>query len=598
MTLEEYKALDISIPTDAGVYRYYDKDDKLLYVGKAKNLRKRVSSYFVQKKYQSGRIKLLVKKINRIEFTVTNSEKDALLLENSLIKNHKPKYNIQLRDDKTYPYVVIKNERFPRVFLTRKVIKDGSEYLGPFASVSQVKTILNISKQLFPLRTCSLKLSKENIENKKFKVCLEYHIENCKGPCEGYQSESEYSEYIEQIRMIIKGNIAPVKRFLNQEMQNAAESLDFEKAESFKEKINKLEDYQSKSTIVSTSIVNLDVFSIIEYDEYAFINYIKIINGSIILSKNIRLKKSLDESKEELLEFAVNYLRLEFKSNAKEVVLPFKVKSSEQDFKQTIPIIGDKLKLLKLSNKNAALDKHQYIERKNKNKKKFDENKTLSKLKEEMRLKQYPKRIECFDNSNFQGSSPVASMVCFIDGKPAKKEYRHYNIKTVEGPDDFASMKEIVFRRYKRLLDSKKSLPQLILIDGGKGQLNAAKEALEELELMNEVQLASIAKRLEEIYLPNDPVPLHISKASPSLKLLQYLRDEAHRFAITFHRNKQQKKSLDTQLNHIKGIGVNTMEKLLSKYKSIQKIKRAPKEELVLLIGQHKTKVLLDNLTD
>lgn len=598
MTPEEFKALDISLPTEAGVYRYFDKENNLLYVGKAKNIRKRVSSYFAGKKHFSGRIKLLVRKIQKVEFTVTNSEKDALLLENSLIKSLKPKYNIQLRDDKTYPYVVIKNERFPRVFLTRKLLNDGSEYLGPFASVYQVKTILNIAKQLFPLRTCNLKLSEENINQGKFKVCLEFHIDNCKGPCENYQSEEEYLEFIEQIRLILKGNIAPVRKYLNQNMVNAAEKFDFEKAESLKQKINHLENYQSKSTVVSTSIRDLDVFSIIEYDDRAFINYLKIINGAIISSKNIRLKKSLDESTEELLEFAITYLRLEFRSSSKEVIVPFTLKNIDDGVKQSIPVIGDKFKLLKLSEKNAAIDKQQYIERKNKNKKKFDENTTLKKIQEDLRLKQYPKRIECFDNSNFQGSSPVASMVCFINGKPAKKEYRHFNIKTVTGPDDFASMKEIVLRRYKRQLAANKELPQLILIDGGKGQLNAAKEALEELDLLKTIQLASIAKRLEEIYLPNDPVPLHISKASTSLKLLQYLRDEAHRFAITFHRNKQQKKSLDTKANHIEGIGEITMNKLLSKYKSLEKIKRAPKEELVLLIGKKKTEIIINNLID
>ncbi|MEX2588913.1 MAG: excinuclease ABC subunit UvrC [Chitinophagales bacterium] len=598
MSPEEFKNLNLNIPNDAGVYRYYDEEDCLLYVGKAKNLKKRVRSYFVNKKYDSARIKLLIRKIRRIEFSVTNTEKDALLLENSLIKSHQPKYNIQLKDDKSYPYVVIKNEQFPRVFLTRKIVKDGSEYLGPFASVTQVRTVMQVIRQLYPLRTCSLNLSKENIEKEKYKVCLEYHIDNCLGPCEGLQNERDYNKYIEQIRMILKGNIAPVKRFLKEEMQTAAEQLQFEKAENIKEKISYLEKYQSKSTIVSTSISDLDVFSFIEYDERAFVNYIKIINGSIVLTKNILLKKGLDESKEELLLFAITHLRSEFKSRSKEVIVPFEIKIENPDFKQVVPVIGDKHKLLQLSNKNAAIEKQQYIERKNKNKKKYKERTTLLQLKEDLRLKQYPNRIECFDNSNFQGSSPVASMVCFINGRPAKKEYRHYNIKTVTGPDDFASMKEIVYRRYNRLLKEQKELPQLILIDGGKGQLNAAVEAVKELDLYKTIQVASIAKRLEEIYLPNDPVPLHISKASASLKLLQYLRDEAHRFAITFHRKKQSKKSMETELDQIKGIGKETVEKLLKEYRSYKKIKRAPKEELVSLIGQRKTELLVQHFKD
>lgn len=593
----DFEALKLTIrtiPQKPGIYKYFDKEDKILYVGKAKNLRKRVASYFNKKKHDSGKTHILVKKIVRIEFVVVETEQDALLLENVLIKTLQPKYNVQLKDDKSYPYICIKKERFPRIFLTRNVIKDGSEYLGPYTSITRVRTILELIRHLFQLRNCTFNLSEKNIEADKFKVCLEYHIGNCKGPCQNLQSEADYMDTISQVRSILKGNIASVIRFLKQQMNTFAENYEFEKAQAIKVKLDLLQDYQSKSTVVNPKINNVDVFNLDETEKRAYVSYLKVVNGSIIQAKILELTKKLDETPEELLVLSINEFRQQFKSNSEEFITPFKIKFPDKNIKITVPQIGDKKKLLELAQKNAFYYRKQQLakaeQRKTSTERQFE---VLNQLKKDLHLTELPQHIECFDNSNLQGSYPVASMVIFRDGKPAKKEYRHFNIKTVVGPDDFASMTEVVGRRYRRLLDENRTLPQLIVIDGGKGQLSAAVTALKELDIEGKIAIIGIAKKLEEIYVPNDPYPLHIDKRSQSLKLIQQLRNEAHRFAITFHRQKRAKGTFQSELEQISGIGEKTAAKLFNHFKSFKKIKAANEAELTAVVSLKQAKAVL-----
>lgn len=582
---DKQKEVIASLPDSPGIYRYYNRDEELIYVGKAKSLKKRVSSYFNKQSQYNRKTEKLVSEIAKIEFTMTNSEFDALLLENNFIKQNQPKYNILLKDDKTFPYLCILKERFPRIIYTRKYIPKQGEYFGPYTSVVSMKAVLELVRQLYSIRTCSLLLSKENVEQKKFKVCLEFHIGNCKGPCEGLQEESDYLEDIIQARNILKGDLRVVEDEFHSRMQNASQALEFEKAALYKHKLELLEKFQTKSLVVNRKLTDIDVITITSSEVNAFINYLQIKEGSIIFSKNIEVKKKLDETDEDILSLVVQELRSTYRSNNPEVYtnLPVTVKSDE--FENIIPQIGDKKKLVDLSLKNALyLKKEKEIDREEQKSKK---NKVLHIMQENLRLLNYPKIIECFDNSNFQGTNPVASMVRFVDGKPDKKGYRHFNIKTVTGPDDFASMKEIVGRRYKRIMEEEGEYPQLIIVDGGKGQLSSACEALQELGLYGKIPIIGIAKRLEEIYYPEDSVPLLISKKSPALLLIQRIRDEAHRFAITFHRQKRSKNTFVTEIENIPGIGKKTADKLLAHFKSVKKIKEADMEELIKIAGEN-----------
>ncbi len=577
-----------SLPDSPGIYRYYNRDGELIYVGKAKSLKKRVSSYFNKQSQYNRKTEKLVSEIAKIEFTITNSEFDALLLENNFIKQNQPKYNILLKDDKTFPYLCILKERFPRIIYTRKYIPKQGEYFGPYTSVVSMKAVLELVRQLYSIRTCSLFLSKENVEQKKFKVCLEYHIGNCKGPCEGLQDEAEYLEDITQARNILKGDLSVVEDVFMGRMQKAAQELEFEKAALYKHKLELLEKFQTKSLVVNRKLTNIDVITITSSETNSFINYIQIKEGSIIFSKNIEVRKKLDEADEDILSLVVQELRSTYRSNNPEVFtnLPLTVKSD--DFENVVPQIGDKKKLVDLSLKNALyLKKEKEID---KEEQKSRKNKVLHIMQENLRLLNYPKIIECFDNSNFQGTSPVASMVRFVDGKADKKGYRHFNIKTVVGANDFASMKEIVGRRYKRIMEEEGEYPQLIIVDGGKGQLSSACEALQELGLYGKIPIIGIAKKLEEIYYPEDPLPLLISKKSPALLLIQRIRDEAHRFAITFHRQKRSKSTFVTEIESIPGIGKKTADKLLAHFKSIKKIKEAELEELIKIAGEKTAK--------
>lgn len=574
-----------SLPDAPGIYRFYNADGTLIYVGKAKGLKKRVTSYF-SKNHDSRKTEKLVSEISRIEYTIANSEFDALLLENNFIKQNQPKYNILLKDDKTFPYLCILKERFPRIISTRKYIEGSGEYFGPYTSVVSMKNVLDLIRQLYSIRTCSLLLTPENIQQKKFKVCLEYHIGNCKGPCEGLQEEAEYLEDIAQARNILKGQLSVVEKHFKDRMLSASEELLFERAEYYKTKLFYLEKFQTKSLIVNRKITDIDVITIVSSEQEAFVNYFQIIEGSIVFSKNVEIKKKLDETDEDLISNAFQEISSE-QLNRNVTVLsnvPLSYKSEELD--NQVPQIGDKKHLVSLSLKNALyLKSKKEVEKEEKRSKK---NEVLEILQKDLRLQQLPAIIECFDNSNIQGTTPVASMVRFVDGKPDKAGYRHFNIKTVEGPNDFASMKEIVGRRYKRLIEENKPLPSLIIVDGGKGQLSSACEALQELELYGRLPIIGIAKKLEEIYYPEDPLPLHIHKKSPGLLLIQRIRDEAHRFAITFHRQKRSKASFTTEMESIKGIGKQTADLLLSRYKSWKKIKEIPREELIALIGQKK----------
>ncbi len=580
------------LPDSPGVYQFYDKDNKLLYIGKAKSLKKRVMSYFRDDVNVNGKTKVMVRKIADVRILVVDSEMDALLLENSLIKKHQPRYNVNLKDDKTYPWICIKNEPFPRIFSTRKIIRDGSEYFGPFTPVRMINTLLELISQLYKLRTCNLNLTEEKIKKKKFKICLEYHIGNCKGPCEGLQSLNDYDQSIKEIKLILKGNINMVIQHLKPLMNKYSSEFNFEEAQSIKEKIEMLEKYKSKSVVVNPSIHNIDVFSIITEEHTAFVNFLRVMNGSIIQGHTIEIKKKLDETQEELLELAIADLRNRFHSDANEILVPIEMSLALENVTFNVPKIGDKKHLLMLSESNVR----NYIRERDLHDEKLNpENRVLrlmEKMKKDLRLKNLPRHIECFDNSNFQGAYPVAAMSVFRNGKPSKKEYRHYNIKTVEGPDDFASMEEVIFRRYKRMLDEAQPLPDLIVIDGGKGQLSSAMNSLEKLELNGKIPIIGIAKKLEEIYYPGDSAPLYIDKKSETLRIIQHLRDEVHRFGITHHRNRRSKGVVKTELSEIKGIGDGTAQTLLLHFKSVKKIKDATAEELSEIVGKAKAKVV------
>ena len=581
------------IPEKSGVYRYYDKNEALLYVGKAKNLKKRVSSYF-KKKQEHGKTKVLISKIQDIQYVVVPTEIDALLLENNLIKKHQPKYNVALKDGKTYPWICIKNEPFPRIFQTRNVIKDGSAYFGPYTSVRLVKTLLDFFHQLYPLRNCSLSLTDKNINTKKFKVCLEYHIGNCLGPCEDKQTTEEYQLGINHIQQIIKGDIKSVTQHLKTAMLHFSEKMEFEKAQSVKDKIDLLNNYQAKSTIVNPKINDVDVFTILSDEDTAFVNYLKINSGAIIQAHTLELNKKLNETEEELLQLAIIELRQRFESTSKTIYCSHSLENVWEDLSITIPKIGDKKKLIDLSLRNAKYMQLDKQKRKINNIEKQDNKRILEQMQKDLHLKYRPRHIECFDNSNIQGTNPVAACVVFKNARPSKKDYRHFNIKTVVGPDDFASMEEVVYRRYKRLLEEEQPLPELIVVDGGKGQLSSAVKSLDKLKLRGKIAIIGIAKRLEEIYFPGDSVPLYLDKRSESLKLIQQLRDEAHRFGITHHRKQRGKDILGTSFDKIDGIGPKTVELLISHFGSVKKVMEAKKEELEKLIGKVKSKKIYE----
>lgn len=581
-----------TLPNSPGVYQYFDKNDVIIYVGKAKNLKKRVASYFT-KNHENAKTRILVRKISYIKHIVVNTETDALLLENNLIKKYQPRYNILLKDDKSYPWICIKKERFPRVFMTRRVIKDGSEYFGPYTSVRTVKVLLDLIKELYPLRTCNYDLSEAKIKAGKYKVCLEYHLGNCKGPCEGFQTEVQYDQTIKAIRNIIKGNFKESLDKFHEMMTDFAANMKFEEAQKIKEKVQLLSNYQAKSTIINPSINNVDVFSIISDESYGYANFFKIANGAIIQSHTTEIKKKLEETDKELLELFIVEIRQRFNSVSKEIYVPFKVDLGDT-VKVTVPKLGDKKRIVELSERNAKyyrqeqfkqikiVDPDRHVKR------------IMAQMQKDLRLKSEPRHIECFDNSNIQGTHPVAACVVFKDGKPSKKEYRHYNIKTVEGPDDFASMEEVVFRRYKRLLTEDQPLPQLIVIDGGKGQLSSALKSLDVLGLRGKIAIIGIAKRLEEIYYPGDSIPMYLDKKSETLKIIQFLRNEAHRFGITFHRNKRSKSAIQSELEQVPDIGKQTIITLLKKFKSAKRVKNATFEELKEEVGNSRARKIFD----
>ena len=584
MSISESIELQLkTLPNAPGVYQYFDNDNKIIYVGKAKDLKKRVTSYFT-KTQENGKTRVLVKKIVDIKHIVVNTETDALLLENNLIKKHKPRYNVLLKDDKSYPWICIKKERFPRVFMTRNVIKDGSEYFGPYTSVRTVKVLLDLIKDLYPLRTCSFDLSEKSIEERKYKVCLEYHLKNCKGACEDLETELNYNESIKEIRNIVKGNFKESLEKFQQVMFDFATKMEFEEAQKIKEKLNLLSNYQSKSTIVNPSINNVDVFSIISDETHGYANFLKISNGSIIQSHTTEIKKKLDESDQELLELFIVEIRQRFNSQSPEIYVPFKVDLGDQ-VKVTIPKLGDKKRIVELSERNAKYYRQEQFKQIKIVDPERHVNRIMAQMKKDLRLSEEPKHIECFDNSNIQGTNPVAACVVFKDGKPSKNDYRHYNIKTVEGPDDFASMEEVVYRRYSRLLSENEPLPQLIVIDGGKGQLSSALKSLDLLGLRGKIAIIGIAKRLEEIYYPGVPIPMYLDKKSESLKIIQYLRNEAHRFGITFHRNKRSKSAIQSELEQIPDVGKQTITTLLRTFKSAKRVKEASFEEIQESIG-------------
>lgn len=582
-----------SLPSAPGVYQYFDKNDRILYVGKAKNLKKRVSSYF-NKQHDSYRIAVMVKKIVSIKHIVVDSETDALLLENNLIKKLQPRFNVMLRDDKTYPWLCIKKERFPRVYLTRKMIKDGSEYFGPYPSVKAVKILLELIKGLYQLRTCNYDLSSEKIETGKYKVCLEYHLGNCQGPCEDYQSEETYQEQITAIRNIVKGNFKDSLDNFKQQMQDYAENWQFEEAERIKKKIVALEKYQAKSTVVNPKITNVDVFSIMSDEGYAYVNFLQLVHGAIIRSHTIELKKRLNETDEELLSLGIIEIRQRFNSESKEIYVPFPVNVGEE-MKVSVPKLGDKKAIVDLSMRNAKYFRMERFKQMKIVDPDRHTNRLMAQMKQDLRLSEEPRHIECFDNSNIQGTNPVAACVVFKDGKPSKKDYRKFNIKTVEGANDFASMEEVVYRRYRRLLEEDEPLPQLIIVDGGKGQLSSGVKALERLGLRGKIAIIGIAKRLEELFYPGDQYPLYLDKKTETLKVIQYLRNEAHRFGITFHRDKRSKNAVGTELNNIEGIGEKTAIELLKEFRSVKRIKKATLAELSNLIGNAKAKLIFNH---
>lgn len=587
------KALQ-KIPPKPGVYQYWDVSGELIYIGKAKNLKNRVSSYFNKDSFRiNAKTRVLVSKIANITFTIVDTEIDAWLLENSLIKKHQPRYNVLLKDDKTYPWIVIKNERFPRIYWTRNMIKDGSKYLGPYASVSMMHTILDLVKELFPLRTCNLPLTQDNIAAGKYKVCLEYQIGNCKGPCQAYQDEDDYNKSIADITDILNGKTGVVIRKLNAEMDQAVADLNFEQAHKLKRQFDLLEKYQSKSTIVNTSISDVDVFNIATDEKHAFVNYLKVMNGTVTQTQTIEIKKRLDETDEELLTIAISEFRTRFDSTSKEIIIPFEIEVDDPKIRFTVPKLGEKKKLLDLSYKNVVYFKREKLEQYEKLNPEVRTERLLTQMMKDLRLNQLPRHIECFDNSNFQGKYPVSAIVVFKDARPSKKDYRHFNVKTVEGPNDFATMEEAVSRRYKRMLDEGSPLPQLVVIDGGKGQLSSAVKSLKELGIENQLTVIGIAKRLEEIFYPNDQYPMYLDKKSETLKIIQQLRDEAHRFGITFHRKKRDQGTLVTELARIPGIGKTSSENLLKHFKSVKKIREASEEELRTVLNTKQTVALL-----
>ncbi|MGB6082747.1 excinuclease ABC subunit UvrC [Moheibacter sp.] len=589
---ENLKLIIQTLPNSPGVYQYYDKNGKILYIGKAKNLKKRVSSYFT-KTHDSGKTRILVKKIADIKTINVDTEFDALLLENNLIKKYLPRYNVMLRDDKTYPWICIKNETFPRVFKTRKLIKDGSEYFGPYASVGILNALLELIREIYPLRTCNYDLSPKNIEAGKFKVCLEYHIGNCLGPCEGFQSEENYDKNIQAVREIIKGNYNDAIRYMTDLMQDMAAKLDFETAQSIKEKIDLVKNHQAKSTVVSPTIGNVDVFSIISDETSAYVNFLRVNNGAIIQSHTLELKKKLDETNEELLEEAIVEILERFGRHSKEIFLSIPLELEIPDMKISVPQIGDKKRLVELSERNAKYYRLEQLKQIKIVDPERHTKRIMTQMKKDLRMPVEPRHIEGFDNSNIQGTNPVSACVVFKDGKPSKKDYRIFNVKTVEGPDDFATMEEVIYRRYKRILEEEGELPQLILIDGGKGQLSAALKSIDKLGLRGKVTVIGIAKKLEEIFFPGDSIPLYLDKTSETLKVLQHVRNESHRFGISKHRNRRSKSSFNSELEGIPGVGEKTIQELLSKFKSVKRIKSATKEELAEVVGNSRAEKIL-----
>ena len=587
MTIEQYRDIQYTVPTEPGVYRFISPKGEILYVGKAKNLKSRLSSYFSERKDMLAKTKALVRNAETFTYTIVSSEQDALLLECSLIKEFQPRYNVMLKDGKTYPYVCIKNERFPRVFITRRVFKDGSTYFGPYTSVNQVYAIMEVVKQLFPLRTCNFQLSEENISKNKIKVCLEYHIKNCAGACAGLESEDVYNEKIAQIKNMLKGHFSNVKSYLKKEMMAFAENMEFEKAELVKQKLSSFEDYQGKSTVVSTTLSDVDVYSIATDEKFAYVNFLRVSNGTITAAYTQELTKNLDEEQEDLLAFAILELRQKFGAKTKEIIVPFEVELTENEVLMTIPKIGDKKKLLELSEKNVQyflLQKRK--EEINKIAKQTSAERILRTLQKDLSMPDLPMHIECFDNSNFHGSFPVSSCVVFKNAKASNRDYRHFNVKTVVGPNDFATMEEVVTRRYKRLLSENKPLPQLVIIDGGKGQLSSAMKSIRALGLEGKMTVIGIAKQLEEIFFPDDSIPIYIDKKSESLKLIQQCRNEAHRFGITFHRDQRSRGFSVTELTKIPGIGDATSEKLLTHFKSVKKLREASTEDIETVVGK------------
>ena len=587
-----------TLPLVPGVYQFFDKQDMILYVGKAKKLKKRVSSYFQKEHSDYAKTRVLVKKIERIEYILVENEIDALLLENNLIKKHQPRYNVLLKDDKTYPWICIKKERFPRVFSTRKVVKDGSEYFGPYVSTKSIKVILKLINQLYQLRSCTFNLSEGNIEKGNFKVCLDYHIKKCLGPCEGHQDEASYSQTISEIRSILKGNTRSLINPLKEQMQEYANRLEYERALEIKEKLEALEQYQSKSSVVSPTIDHVDVMSIFSDTDSAYINYFKVVKGAIIQSYNLEIKKKLDELDEDLLSLSIVNIRAKFHSTAKEILLNKSIESPWEEVKVLVPQRGDKKALIDLSLRNSKYMRQEKLKTLNIIDPERHVKRILEQLRNDLRLSQLPVQIECFDNSNIQGTNPASACVVFKNGKPSKKDYRHFNIKTVDGPDDFASMEEVVYRRYKRLKEQNEPFPQLVIIDGGKGQLSSSLKALEKLNLRGKIAIVGIAKRLEEIYFPGDSVPLYIDKRSESLKLIQHLRNEAHRFSLAHHRNKRSKLSLRSTLDDAPGIGPKSKTDLLKKFKSIKRIKAASIKELTEILGKSKAHKLIKYFKD
>jgi excinuclease ABC subunit C len=595
LTMFDYKSALKKIPHKPGVYQYYDKHEELIYIGKAKDLKNRVTSYFNNDGYKvNAKTRVLVSKINDITFTIVDTEIDAWLLENSLIKKHQPRYNVMLKDDKTYPWIVIKNEKFPRLQWTRRLVKDGSKYLGPYPSVSMMHSILGLIKETYQLRTCNLPLTKPNIEAGKFRVCLEYQIGNCKGPCEGLQKEEDYNLSIDEIKDILNGKISAVLKILKDQIQKEAIQLNFEAAHRLQRKYELLERYQSKSTIVNSSITEVDVFSIASDDKIAFVNYLKVMHGTIIQTQTIEIKKKLDESDEELLSIAISEFRIRFQSESKEIIVPFEIELEDEFVKFTVPKQGEKKKLLELSQKNVLFFRKDKLEQYEKLNPEFRTERLLTQMQKDLRLKELPRHIECFDNSNFQGKYPVSAIVVFKDAKPSKKDYRHFNVKTVEGPNDFATMEEAVYRRYKRLLEEGQELPQLIVIDGGKGQLSSSVKSLKKLGIFDQLTVIGIAKRLEELYYPGDQYPIYLDKKSETLKIIQQLRDEAHRFGITFHRKKRDQGTLQTELELIEGIGKTSAENLLRHFKSVKKIREATEQDLLQVVNTKQAKAILN----